>query len=72
MTGNVADAIATWRNPRPAQPPAGATPGRRKPAMTPGSFSQPAAVSQLIRSQQVHDQDWRRPGTEEAVACACS
>jgi hypothetical protein len=61
--GNVAVAIAG---------PPGAVFGRRKPAMPPGSFSQPSAVSQLARSQQVHDQDWLRPGTEEAVACECS
>ena len=40
--------------------------------MTPGSFSRPSAFSQLTRSQEAHDQNWRRPGTEEAVACECS
>ena len=40
--------------------------------MTPGSLSRLSAVSQLTCSQEVHDQGWRRPGTEEAIACECS
>jgi hypothetical protein len=40
--------------------------------MMPTSFSPSSAVSQLIRSQEAHDQDWRWAGTEEAVACECS
>jgi hypothetical protein len=44
----------------------------QRSAMTPGSFSHHSAVSQLARSHLVHDRDWRRPGTEEAVACEYS
>jgi len=44
----------------------------REPAMTPGSFGQPSVISQLARSLEVNDQDRRRAGTEEAVACECS
>jgi hypothetical protein len=40
--------------------------------VTPESFSRPSAVSQLTRSREAHDQGWRRPGTEEAIACEYS
>jgi len=40
--------------------------------MTPGPFSRLSALSQLIRSPEADDRHWRRPGTEEAIACECS